>query len=126
MSLSLSLALLNSLNLLNSEKKNVNKNVLIPPKNIYIKRIRKFAPKFGAFSNKGALGNGLIGLSLGPALYSTEQIYFCKYINKLRGGLDTRCVCVSAFPAFSALFFSPAAALISGDNDYCSCTVHEQ
>ena len=69
--LSLSLALLNSLSLLNSEK-NVNQNVLISPKNIYIYiykiKNKKCAPKFGAFSSKGALSNGLIGLSLGLAL----------------------------------------------------------
>ena len=71
--LSLSLALLNSLSLLNSEK-NVNQNVLISPKKkkiyIYIYKIKnkKCAPKFGAFSSKGALSNGLIGLSLGLAL----------------------------------------------------------
>ena len=33
-----------------------------------------------------------------------------------------RCVCATAFPAFSPFFFFffPAVALISGDNGYCS------
>ena len=47
----------------------------ISQKYLYI--INKCAPKFGAFSSKGALGNGLIGLSLGPALYT---IYDYTYI----------------------------------------------
>ena len=35
---------------------------------IYIYLYLYNAPKFGAFSSKGALSNGLIDLSLGPAL----------------------------------------------------------
>ena len=61
--LTLFLTLLNSLSFLNSEKKYKLKCFNISQKYLYKKK--KNAPTYGAFSSKGALGNGLIGLGLG-------------------------------------------------------------
>ena len=66
----ISLALLNSLVLLKSRKKNVKLIIFFPisPKYIYI-YISQFLPQnLRPFSSKGALSDCLSGLSLGPAL----------------------------------------------------------
>ena len=70
--LSLSLALLNSLGLLNSEKKCKLYIFLISPKNIYKKK-KNFA-----------LGNGLNGLGLGPVLHIHGNIIARKFFRHAR------------------------------------------
>ena len=70
----------------------------ISQKYLYIKKIKNFAPKFGAFSSEGALGNGLIGLSLRLALGVTIVCKKAGFMIKVN--ISEHSTCNTIYPLF--------------------------